>query len=279
MLDRRAFLRSSAVAALGGAGSDPAVPRPAPPAPGPLPPGHPELAAYERALAGSPELELLGIQRSWSVVREGFPPFSPERVLVLLGHRSGFYSAYRHAAIRHQVETKFARRQEKLRYHCAKFRLLLAILEFLVAYYQVPDYFEDWAFRLAVREQLGATGLGQGFGWVHQFQRKEEQIVATVVHPPVDWWLFLIPAGVDYKSLDAQPVCALIGPVTSRLDSCLELGIMELATKLARHVTFGANGPDPGRGWRAIARRDRLSAARFLNQAIAHCLQGRAHQR
>lgn len=231
----------------------------------------PDLVEYERALSATTELASLGIPQSWSSVREGFHPFSPERMVIMGRNRLRALSC-RHTAIKEKVEDKCSRwkcSEHKLRYSAEKFGLLMSVIDLLVDYYRVPNYFEDWAVRLALREQLGTTGSRHGFGFVHQFQRKEEQIVPTVVNPPVDWWLFLFPAGVDYEGLDEKPVFALIGHVVSRLTPRREVEVLELASRLAYAVPSDSRNDDTGAGWRAISRLDRVRAARTLNQLLA----------
>jgi hypothetical protein len=43
----------------------------------------PALTEYERILSQTDRLDILGVPRSWSVVRQGFHPFAPERIAVL----------------------------------------------------------------------------------------------------------------------------------------------------------------------------------------------------
>src|SRR4051812_13866501 len=43
----------------------------------------PDLAEYERILSQTDRMDVLGRPRSWSVVAQGFHPFSPERIVVM----------------------------------------------------------------------------------------------------------------------------------------------------------------------------------------------------
>lgn len=81
MHDRRGFLKTTLGLAMS-AGFD-LVPSPAPDHRPSIHPSTPEQVEYEAILARSPDLELLGLPRDWSVVRLGFHPFSPERVVIL----------------------------------------------------------------------------------------------------------------------------------------------------------------------------------------------------
>ena len=71
-----------------------------------------------------------------------------------------------------------------------KFTLLVQVIARLTALYHRQDLFVDWASQLVLREELGSTCLGSGFGLVHQFQRTE---TVQIQNSLVDWWLFLLP--------------------------------------------------------------------------------------
>jgi len=78
------------------------------------------------------------------------------------------------------------------------------IMHTLSKCYGVPEYFDDWATRLAAREKLGAgLGLGDHWGLVHQFQQRGDHQSVRTKNGLVDWWLFLIPHGVDFRALTA----------------------------------------------------------------------------
>jgi hypothetical protein len=54
-------------------------------APADVAPHGPALSEYEHILSLTDSLDLLGVQRSWSVVRQGFHPFAPpERIIAAL---------------------------------------------------------------------------------------------------------------------------------------------------------------------------------------------------
>lgn len=203
---------------------------------------------YERILAHTDQMHLLGHPRSWSVVRDGFHPFAPERVVILNRRDLGSPHGIREKLGRKIVEGLAG---EKL-------DLLTTVMKLLTDFYRVPQFFEDWAHRLAHREQLGSTGIGRGLGLIHQFQAWG-QTVPTVVNPPVDWWLFLIPKGMDYESLDDRPVFALIGHVLSA--GGYDLGPLWLSGTMQKSEMS------------RVASMDRVSAARFLNVQLALALE------
>lgn len=205
------------------------------------------VASLPLTLAGEAEVS------SWPAERDYFHPFAPERVVIL--NRGGLGSP-------HWIREKLSQKKSHLaELSIEKFDLLITVVKILTDYYRVPQYFEGWADRLVKRERLGSTGIGGGLGIVHEFQAKRPgQLVRTVVNPPVDWWLFLLPEGTDYDSVDEKPVFALIGDVANQLSSAIALRILELTTRLNRRIDTG---------WETIASMDRVSAARFLNVQFA----------
>jgi hypothetical protein len=152
----------------------------------------------------------------------------------------------------------------------AKFDLLLGFVDHMAAYYQRPDLKEYWAFRLAQREQLGSCGVGRGFGLVHQFQLDD---VVKTTNGKMDWWLFLLPEGANYESLDDKPVHLLIGHVFDQRRIGLEFRVLELTTKLQWNVLGPPENADGlSLALLKVASMDRVSAARFLNHRLAPCL-------
>lgn len=65
---------------------------------------------------------------------------------------------------------------------------------------------------MLARERLGTTGIGRHFALVHDFQGCKSPPVASV-NGGVEWWLFLIPYGIDWHALDDRPVHLVLCPV------------------------------------------------------------------
>lgn len=271
MHDRRGFLKTAlGLAASAGTGL---VPSQTPSSRSIAPPSTPEQVEYEMILAQSPSLEWLGLPRDWSVVRQGFHPFAPERVVILTtDHHLKLGRTLANA--KKQIRSRFEAWAARFRDHLmasTKFDLLLAFVDHMVAYYQRPDLAEDWAFRLAGREQLGSCGLGHGLGVVHQFQGDD---AVKTTNGKVDWWLFLLPEGANYESLDEKPAHLLIGHIFDQRMIGWELRVLELTTKLQRSALGPPMNPDGiSLGLLKVANMDRVSAARLLNYRLALCLK------
>jgi hypothetical protein len=142
----------------------------------------------------------------------------------------------------------------------------IQIMHLLTEYYGVPQYFEDWATRLAARESLGpALGYCAHVGIVHQFQRINDHVPTR--NGLVDWWLILIPHGVDFQALDALPIHVLYGLVDS--GSCR---LLSREQDCLERMKFMHMSPNDGL---AISRMNRLEAARYLNRRLADALFAR----
>ena len=236
-----------------------------------------EQNKYEQILAQSPDLELLGQPRNWSQVREGWHPFSPERVLILTKETCG-QLAWNNDLLRKQVwegTEKYRLRHGRERAMPEeKFDLLVTIADRFANYYQRPDLFGKLAANLVRREAFSASGLGNGLGLLHQFQYDPQERVATD-NALVDWWLVLCPAGTNFECLDDKPAYVLVSHIFDRRRAGLELDVWALTCRPMLHLPFKQSnkGNDREVYWQDLAALDRVAAARLLNYELARCLQ------
>ncbi len=220
-----------------------------------------DIAERGRSLVGSNSLDL--VDRPRTLIHPGFYPIHPERVVVI--GDNGWLP-------RNTEEHRLRRRLACGRKLAAgKLDTILRLTHVLTNYYRKPQVFEAWATGVANRESLGATGLGGGFGLLHQFQDDGH---IRLVNPPVDWWLFLFPDGVGWDAWDEKPVYGMIGhifpPHHHRLPG-LTMQVYVLTSLVARVVRPGTPEMNLA-AWRRIARMDRTTAARSANLAVARCL-------
>jgi hypothetical protein len=232
---------------------------------------------YERILAGFPHLEWLGVPRSWDRVREGFHPFSPERVVIFSGDRPSWEAEHLKEVkerVRGRVERHRLRNKSGLGMPQEKFDLLVGIIDRMAGYYQVPDLLEEWACGLVWREEFSSTSIGNGVGLVHQFQKPMTSDVVRTACAFADWWAFLIREGIDSESLDGKPTYALIGHVWDRYRPGFERQYLWATQLLMRRDTFDrSTDQDKEVSWKGVAAMDRVSAARFLNRQLAFGLK------
>jgi hypothetical protein len=235
---------------------------------GEVAPLDPALSEYERILSQTDRLDILGVPRSWSVVRQGFHPFAPERIAVLPSGERLRHPMHRSLDVRCRIEDRIAEYRAGFAHGAAslppeKLESYFWVMDRLTSHYRIPEVFEDWVVGLAMRESLGSTALGGHWGVVHQYQGRH---VAPVDCPPVDWWLFLFPGGIDWDSLDEEPVHALIGHVGRRAygeGAGLMLNAWCLMSAIMRAVDDA----------RPVSRMGRVAAACHLNRIAAQCLE------
>jgi hypothetical protein len=145
-----------------------------------------------------------------------------------------------------------------------KLSLCVRLVFELTEFYSVPEHFEDWVFRMAVREWLGSTGIGGHLAVPHQYQ-----VVGPVptLNSHVDWWLILFPKGIDcWDSLDEKPVLIMVTQVFARPS-------VEEPTNYIWPLTLLCNGTRP---WFQespdfavpLSQMDRVSAARLVNRHV-----------
>ncbi len=236
----------------------------------------PQSYDYEQMFAAITDLVLYGLPRSWSMVRDGFHPVAPERVMIvpekplrLISTRCGIEIE----RIKQQLRSHSATGDAS---HCGlnlsekKLDLILAITGVLTIFYGRDDCFEPWAVACCSREKLASTGMANGFGLAHQFQPIGQSF--KTFNPPVDWWLFLFPGGVDWGNYDDRPLFWMIIPIFARRQTGFEMRVLERIIYCYGHVL--QSEPDALAWGAKLAIMDRVSAARVVNLHVAKSLMG-----
>lgn len=239
MLARRSLLQSSVISALGLLTSNLLKP---------------DLAEFERFLAGSNPLD-----RPRTLIHPASYPIRPERVVVI-GGDDGLPKNREEHHFRTRLACEFGLAAGKL-------NVIFQLMHVLTSYYCRPQLFKPWVSGVARRESLGSTGVGGGFGLLHQFQNDGH---VRLVNPPVDWWLFLFPDGIAWDSWDGKPLYGMIGHVFPPPDhrspglTMRTYALSYFVARLSMQPTREANL----KAWRCIARMDRTTAARTANLAF-----------
>jgi hypothetical protein len=136
-------------------------------------------------------------------------------------------------------------------------------MDLMTCRYQIPAVFEDWVVGIGERESFASTAQGGEWGLIHQFQHSD----APVDCPPVDWWPFLFPEGIDWASLDyGKPVHAPVAHVgrkawPKRMGFMVD--VMCLTASLLKKSVDG----------RTLSRMSSATAARHLNQLAAESIE------
>jgi hypothetical protein len=241
----------------------------------------PNLAEYERILSRTDRMDVLGRPRSWSLVTQGFHPFSPERIVVIppggsSGVRYGDRCGWRlRRRIDQRIDRKIVEQDEVIkrshpgyepvggRFPESERESFYWIMDVMSGHYGVRSQFEAWVVGLAGREVLGSSA-GNGCGMAHQYQHGGG---VPVDCPPVDWWLFLFPGGIDWSAWDGEEIFAVIAHV-ARDDEYSHAGNRMLPTwSLTAAVQSAVKGD-----WGRIARMGRIEVAWHLNPITARLL-------
>jgi hypothetical protein len=248
---------------------------------GPTGPFPPDLEEYRRIMARTPLMDVVGRPRSWSVVSRGFHPFSPERIVVLPSNvdrlRCGGFGGRRGTEVRQQIDRWIDEDIEETRRRSPGYEppegwfpdsqrdSICRMMDVMAGHYGDRSKFEPWAVGLVRRELLGSTA-GNGSALAHQFQQGG---AVRVDCPPVDWWLFLFPAGIGWSALDEKPVFGIIAHVARDVEHARHWSAMLHVWSLAGRV-LGTVGDD----WARVARMGRVEAAWHLNPITARLLEG-----
>ena len=233
------------------------------------------MSEHERAFACTPLLHLLGRPRSWSLVRDGFHPISPDRVLVLSERdlRPDRDRSDRRTCDSGKVLDRLRKRRyghDWARVSDEQLRLIVRATSALACYYESPEHWETWAVAMAARESLGSTGIGRHVAVPHQFQTAAN---VRTVNPPNDWWLWILPDGVDWQALDDLPVHAIFTHVYARPwqhEPGFTLSVLEILSDCLRSMTA-----DSPQAMVALSRMAPEDAARFVNRQVASAFQSR----
>jgi hypothetical protein len=238
---------------------------------------NPPLGDFERILANTNQIDLLGLPRSWGLVRERFHPISPERVVILQPGSRGWNCLFNDAKPRNcLVEEVLARRRNEKRpddpaqplgYPLAKLDMILRIIGSLTSFYGNHQQFHRWAINMAYRESLASTGVGGHSFLLHDFQYHDRSGEAPTTNGVMDWWLFLFPTGIDWDDFDQKPVHVGLGPIFAdrRVSGPgAYLRVLEFQTRIMRAI-------QPSEAIQ-LSRMDRVDAARWVNVRVAESL-------
>ena len=231
-----------------------------------------QLSDHERLLAETPHLTSLGLPRSWQAVREGFHPFSPDRVAILpmadpeRRLKASFYGE----RLQKRLSGTTADLFEDGFWSSDLFWLIYEVSRILAAYY--PGYsLENWLMLMVWGRQQEGIVLPQrrprvaslwsvGLPTAHAPQ---------VENPPVDWWLFLSCQPLALQGWEElHPMHVVTGHVFSDIASHRNSLMPEVGKLHGRFEDFLAER-EPSFGIR-IASMNRVGAARCANE----CLMG-----
>jgi hypothetical protein len=237
-------------------------------------PQRPRLAddpAYRQYLAdiAGCDRRVLGVSRCRLLVEEGFHPVAPGRVIVIDDAELRRFGD-RLRGLKRRFRQEEARWRERWPLDPPlppeKLDLCVGLMDRLTSHYGRPDLLGRWARTLWAREQLGSTGIGHGLGLLHDFQAYNSTVRTD--NGLVDWWLVLLPAGMDWRAIDDAPVYYMVGPVMEERQPGSYLRVMEGISRSLRHLVM-ADGFDPSVWATKLAGLPAAEAAREVNHVVA----------
>jgi hypothetical protein len=250
---------------------------------GPTGPFPPDLEEYLRIMARTPLMDVVGRPRSWSVVSRGLHPFSPERIVVLPSdvdrlRCGGGFGGWRGTEVRRRIDRRIDEEIEETKRRNPGYEppegwfpdsqrdSICRMMDVMANHYGDRSKFEPWAVGLTRRELLGSTAA-HGSALAHQFQYGGGAV--RVDCPPVDWWLFLFPAGIGWSAIDEKPVFGIIAHVARGGEHANQGSAMPPVWCLAGGVLHAV-----GDDWARVARMGRVEAAWHLNPITTRLLEG-----
>jgi len=272
MINRRSFLGAGVALGLGIGNNDPAN--------GQNCHAYGDQDEYERTLAQTDRLELVGVPRTWSVVLEAFLPLSPERVVIMRPTDSRWLgdpgSPWKCTRADHVVRDRIAEKVARERNWTAevtpeKLSLIVRMTRYLTDHYRMPACLEPWAESFTHRELLGCSDIP----YCAAIPDWRQTAGARTQNGTVDWWAFLFPDGLACWSFLGLPVHIVAMPIFSRpTDEAAGIRIDVLRT-IQNTFMWATNH----HGYTRLSRMDRITACRAINRYAAACLVNPAMER
>ena len=222
----------------------------------------------EQTLVASEDRELLGIPKSLQCVREGLHPFSPERTLIL--HSQAHDG--RHFENAQQLAQRWG--DASIPNDPETFHRIFQAASVLTQAYGFQERTKDWAVRLLWWLFHYYNWYSQDHLWVApcSWQHCHEPVATS--NGIVDWWLILIPQGIEAPSIDGTRLHTLITPVYTEVGKPRMPDVFWYF--MGRRI--GLLSYDPGaprtadQFWWKLSRMDAKSACLTVNQRIAENL-------
>jgi hypothetical protein len=227
------------------------------------------LTKYERSLAVSKDRELFGIPKSWSCIHEGLHPFAPERTLIL---PSQAHTDSRQVELAQQIGRRWD--DAGASKNAETILRIVQAASVLTHVYGVQERTEDWVRRLLAWLFQFYNSVAQDHQWVAPLSWQGHGEVVKTSNEIVDWWLILIPQGVEVPSFDGTRLHTLITPIYTQAGKP-QLPVVFwdfMARAIGLQPKFSGEPQAIDATWLDISRMDRKSACLSVNQRIARNL-------
>jgi hypothetical protein len=235
----------------------------------------PWLPMYDETLAASTDLELLGIPRSWWHIHHGLHPFSPERTLIIPERPQNNWCGYQKGDIGQLLrQIRDDLDKDGIRHTEEGVCQIVHAASSLTQIYRAPEQLEDWSKRMASWLFRFYPFCAEGHLWISPLSWPSARETVKTMNGVVDWWLILIPGGIEVNNWDGTRTHVLITPVFARYNMPRFYGdFWDLMAKAVRFpAMWGMKDGATDSTWLHVSRMDRKRACLFVNQRIAQTL-------
>ena len=224
---------------------------------------------FEQLLKESDDRELFGIPRSWKSVRQGMHPFAAERTLIL---QRQSHIGDREFGLAQQIGRRWDEADAPK--DAETILRIVQAASVLTQTYSIQERTEDWARRLVAWLFEFYSSVAQDHQWIAPYSWQAFSELAETSNGIVDWWLILIPQGIDVPSIDGTRLHTLITPVYAEAwKPRLPVFFWDHMARAMGLQTYVRRRPRAAdRSWWELSRMDAMSACLTLNKRIAENL-------
>lgn len=151
-------------------------------------------------------------------------------------------------------------------------RLAIEMLIALTDYYGLPNRLENWTKVMGTQKEWGRSIEQKGIVLTEPFTRHG---ISHTANPPVDWWLFLFPGGLQgchhTESCEDSPLQMVLLRVLSGASQIHHSSDGIFLAHLMFRIRLGAAK------WHRASQMAAADAAQFVNRQIIHSLPFRPH--
>ena len=224
---------------------------------------------FEQLLKESDDRELFGIPRSRKSVRQGMHPFATERTLIL---QRQSHIGDREFGLAQQIGRRWDEADAPK--DAETILRIVQAASVLTQTYSIQERTEDWARRLIAWLFEFYSSVAQDHQWIAPYSWQAFSELAETSNEIVDWWLILIPQGIDVPSVDGTRLHTLITPVYAEAwKPRLPVFFWDHMARAMGLQTYVRRRPRAAdRSWWELSRMDAMSACLTLNKRIAENL-------
>lgn len=216
---------------------------------------------------------LFGDPQSSENGREDVHSFSPERTLIISGDQLPTTSI--HPKIVERIQEDLT--TDATPYSSEGICQIVQAAYVLTHAYGVSDQLENWSRRMANWLFRFYWSVASNHLWICPMGWQGERETAMTMNRIVDWWLILVPRGIEVPNFDGTKTHVLITPVFAEVrNPCVRVGFWTSMMKALRITNQNGSmmSEKPShRTWFDLSQMNRVKACRFINERISKSLR------